>query len=66
LNKQLQVSEDMLRLVVNEAQKSEGIQNDEGKMINAVLDLQNTEVWQLVLIYHRIFISFDHSSRLAR
>jgi CBS domain containing-hemolysin-like protein len=40
-----QVSEDMLRLVVNEAQKSEGgIQNDKGKMITGVLDLHSIPV----------------------
>ena len=35
----------MLRLVVNEAERSpEGIRTDEGKMIKAVLDIQDTEV----------------------
>eukprot|EP01031_Cornospumella_fuschlensis_P037865 gene37865-45998_t len=32
------VSEDMLRMVVEEAQKSEGIETGEGRMIKAVLD----------------------------
>ena len=41
----LQVSEDMLRLVVEEAQRSvTGIDTGEGRMIKAVLDMQDTEV----------------------
>ena len=40
-----QVSEDMLRLVVEEAQRSvTGIDTGEGRMIKAVLDMQDTEV----------------------
>ena len=39
------VSEDMLRLVVEEAQRSStGIDTGEGRMIKAVLDMQDTEV----------------------
>ena len=39
------VSEDMLRLVVEEAQRSvTGIDTGEGRMIKAVLDMQDTEV----------------------
>ena len=39
------VTEDMLRLVVNEAERSsEGIEIDEGRMIKGVLDMQDTEV----------------------
>jgi CBS domain containing-hemolysin-like protein len=34
----------MLRLVVSEAERSEGIRTDEGRMIKAVLDMQDTEV----------------------
>ena len=34
----------MLRLVVNEAEKSDSILTDEGRMIKAVLDMQDTEV----------------------
>lgn len=39
-----QVSEPMLRLVVDEAQRSEGIETGEGRMIKAILDMQDTEV----------------------
>lgn len=43
-----QVSEDMLRLVVEEAQRSvTGIDTGEGRMIKAVLDMQDTEVCML-------------------
>ena len=49
------MSEDMLRLVVNEAQKSEGIKHDEGKMITAVLDLQSTTVI-VVLLCHGLVL----------
>jgi len=38
------VTEDMLRLVVNEAERSEGIEIGEGRMIKGVLDMQETEV----------------------
>lgn len=38
------VSEDMLRMVVDEAQRTEGIETGEGRMIKAVLDLQETSV----------------------
>ena len=39
------VSEDMLRMVVDEAQRSdEGIETEEGRMINAVLDMQDVVV----------------------
>lgn len=39
------VSEDMLRMVVDEAQRSdEGIETEEGRMINAVLDMQDLVV----------------------
>ena len=41
----VKVSEDMLRLVVEEAQRSvTGIDTGEGRMIKAVLDMQDTEV----------------------
>ena len=41
----VKVSEDMLRLVVEEAQRSStGIDTGEGRMIKAVLDMQDTEV----------------------
>lgn len=42
------VSEDMLRIVVAEAQRSEGIETGERKMIEAVLDMQNTEVSKIM------------------
>ena len=38
----------MLRLVVSEAERSEGIKTDEGRMINAVLDMQDTEVSRIM------------------
>jgi CBS domain containing-hemolysin-like protein len=38
------VSEDMLRMVVDEAQRTEGIETGEGRMIKAVLDMQDKEV----------------------
>jgi len=38
------VSEDMLRMVVDEAQRTEGIETGEGRMIKAVLDLQDNSV----------------------
>jgi CBS domain containing-hemolysin-like protein len=39
----------MLRMVVNDAERSEkGIRTDEGRMINAVLDLQDTEVSRIM------------------
>lgn len=45
LSLSLKVSEDMLRLVVEEAQRSvTGIDTGEGRMIKAVLDMQDTEV----------------------
>jgi predicted transcriptional regulator len=43
-----QVSEDLLRLVVNEAQKTEGIHHDEGKMITGVLDLHSVSVSKIM------------------
>mmetsp|Transcript_7673 Transcript_7673/g.7774 ORF Transcript_7673/g.7774 Transcript_7673/m.7774 type:complete len:705 (-) Transcript_7673:205-2319(-) len=43
------VSEDMLRLVVEEAQRSvTGIDTGEGRMIKAVLDMQDTEVSKIM------------------
>jgi len=38
------VSEDMLRMVVDEAQRTDGIDTGEGRMIKAVLDLQDNTV----------------------
>ena len=47
-----QVSEDMLRLVVEEAQRSvTGIDTGEGRMIKAVLDMQDTEVSELMGVF---------------
>ena len=37
------VTENMLRLVVSEAERSEGIKTDESRMIKAVLDMEDTE-----------------------
>ncbi|RYH05522.1 hypothetical protein EON65_44460 [archaeon] len=42
------VSEDMLRMVVEEAQKSEGIETGEGRMIKNVLDMQDKEVEKIM------------------
>lgn len=42
------VSEDMLRMVVDEAQRSAGIETGEGKMIKAVLDMQDKEVCKIM------------------
>ena len=55
-----QVSEDMLRLVVEEAQRSvTGIDTGEGRMIKAVLDMQDTEVseWCLLSLSFSYFLS---------
>lgn len=42
------VSEDMLRMVVDEAQRTEGIETGEGRMIKAVLDLQDNSVEKIM------------------
>lgn len=42
------VSEDMLRLIVDEAQRTEGIETGEGRMIKAVLDMQDNEVSKIM------------------
>ena len=42
------VSEDMLRLIVDEAQRTEGIATGEGRMIKAVLDMQDNEVSKIM------------------
>ena len=42
------VSEDMLRMVVAEAQRTEGIETGEGRMIKAVLDMQDKEVSKIM------------------
>ena len=47
----------MLRLVVDEAERSEeGIDNAEGRMIKAVLDMQDTEVGGCVRLSVRSFV----------
>lgn len=46
-----QVSEDMLRLVVDEAERSEGIKTAEGRMIKGVLDMQDIEVSVFILFF---------------
>lgn len=49
LKQQNNVSEDMLRMVIREAQQSqEGIENSEGRMMNAVLDMQDKEVGRIM------------------
>lgn len=48
VDKEENVSEDMLRIVVAEAQRSDGIETGERKMIEAVLDMQNTEVSKIM------------------
>ena len=42
------VSEDMLRMVVDEAQRTESIETGEGRMIKAVLDMQDKEVEKIM------------------
>eukprot|EP01038_Epipyxis_sp_PR26KG_P011636 gene11636-15586_t len=42
------VSEDMLRMVVDEAERTESIESGEGQMIKAVLDIQDKEVSKIM------------------
>ncbi len=43
------VSEDMLRMLIHEAQQSkEGIESSEGRMMNAVLDMQDKDVGRIM------------------
>ena len=42
------VSEDMVRMVVAEAQRTEGIEKNEGRMIEAVLDMDTREVEKIM------------------
>lgn len=42
------VSEDMLRMVVDEAQRSENIDTAEGRMIKNVLNMQDREVERIM------------------
>ena len=42
------VTENMLRLVVDEAQRTESIQSGEGRMIKGVLDMQDKEVSKIM------------------
>jgi putative hemolysin len=42
------VSEDMVRMVVAEAQRTEGIERNEGRMIEAVLDMDTREVEKIM------------------
>jgi hypothetical protein len=42
------VSEDMVRMVVAEAQRTEGIEKNEGRMIEAVLNMDTREVEKIM------------------